>query len=240
MVGRGAGWRLVAHCIDHLNSSLPGMQRKSTNKMQSFSSFRTSWLLAISTAVAIGFVALSRTPWLPALTDAAGLVYEWIMLLAAVALLLGVVNVMRLHIQRIQLGLRDWELSLILLSVLAAVAVAGLLSPAGVASPLMEWLFDSLLAPAQAALFSLLAFFMAAAAFRYLRISRASGIWMLAGALLVLLLQMPMSSAWLPPAVANFAAWLISVPVMAAVRGLLLGSGVALLIVTLRLLVGRV
>jgi hypothetical protein len=175
----------------------------------------------------------------PDLTGALSVGYQWLMLLAGVALLIGVVNVLALHLWRIQTGRRDWVLSLVLVAVLVAVFVAGVVSPAGANGPLLNWVFDALVAPSQAALFSLLVFFMAAAAFRYLRVTRPGGAWMLAGALIVLLAQWPVATQWLPPAYVQATFWLVDAPVMAALRGVLLGSGIALLVVGLRLLAGK-
>jgi hypothetical protein len=165
--------------------------------------------------------------------------YQWLVFLAGAALLLGVANVAAMHLWRIQTGQRDWVLSLVLLAVLLAVFVAGAVSPAGASAPLLGWVFDALVAPGQASLFALLAFFMAAAAFRYLRLDRPGGVWMLAGVLIVLLAQWPLLTPWLPPSLAAVAFWLLDAPIMAALRGLLLGSGIALLVIGLRLLLGK-
>ena len=62
---------------------------------------------------------------------------------------------------------------------------------------------------------------------------------MLVGTLIVLLAQWPLATQWLPPAYAQATFWLVDAPVMAALRGVLLGSGIALLVVGLRLLVGK-
>lgn len=165
--------------------------------------------------------------------------YQWLILLGGAALLIGTGNVVAMHLWRIQTGQRDWVLSLVLVAVLLAVFVAGAINPAGGSAPAMSWIFDALIAPGQASLFALLAFFMAAAAYRYLRIDRPGGGWMLAGALIVLIAQWPLAAGVLPPAFAGFAFWLLDGPAMAALRGLLLGSGIALLVIGLRLLVGK-
>jgi hypothetical protein len=196
-------------------------------------------LLTFLILVALAVLIVDRIGIAPDLTAALSVGYQWLMLLAGVALLIGVVNVLALHLWRIQTGQRDWVLSLVLVAVLVAVFVAGVVSPAGATGPLLNWVFDALVAPSQAALFSLLVFFMAAAAFRYLRVTRPGGAWMLAGALIVLLAQWPLATQWLPPAYAQATFWLVDAPVMAALRGVLLGSGIALLVVGLRLLAGK-
>jgi hypothetical protein len=200
---------------------------------------RTNWLFVILLVAALAFVVLGRLPGWPGFSTVTRTGYTWAILLGGVALLLGVVNVLWLHIRRIALGQRDWGLSLVLVAVLVAVASSGLLSPAGAASPLLEWIFDAVIAPGQAALFALLVFFMAAAAFQYLRIGRRGGAWLLAGFLVILAAQTPFVTAWLPPGSADAANWFLNAPVMAALRGVLLGGSLALLVVGLRLLLGR-
>jgi len=200
---------------------------------------RSNWLFAILLMAALIFVVLSRVPGWAGFSAIVRAGYEWALLLGGVALLLGIVNVLWLHMRRIALGQRDWVLSLALIAMLIAVAGAGLLSPAGATSPLLEWVFDAVIAPGQAALFALLVFFMAAAAFQYLRIGRRGGAWMLAGFLVILAAQTPFIFAWLPPESAGVADWLLNAPVMAALRGVLLGGSLALLVVGLRLLLGR-
>lgn len=196
-------------------------------------------LVALVALVAFLFLGLERTGLLPGLRPATAVLYQWLMLFGGVALLLGVVNVAWLHLRRIQQGQRDWVLSLVLLAVMLPVVVAGLLNPLGAGSPLVQWVFDSIVAPGQAALFALLIFFMAAAAYRFLRVGRAGGFWLLAGTLLVVAVQMPAATAWLPQAWVDATFWLVDAPVTAAVRGLLLGGGLAMLVAGLRLLLGR-
>jgi hypothetical protein len=77
---------------------------------------------------------------------------------------------------------------------------------------------------------------MAAAAYRYLRIGRPGGVWLLAGVLLVFAVQMPIAHTLLPDAFANLIGWLVDVPIMAALRGALLGSSFAVIMIAVRFL----
>lgn len=197
-----------------------------------------SLLLSTVILLSLTMLVLERLG-VAAVASTLALGYQWLIFLAGIALLIGTANVAAMHLWRIQTGQRDWVLSLVLLAVLLAVFVAGLVSPAGANGPLLDWVFTALVAPGQASLFALLVFFMAAAAYRFLRIDRPGGAWMLAGALIVFIAQWPLATQWLPPAYASAAFWLLDAPVMAALRGLLLGSGIALLVIGLRLLVGK-
>ena len=202
-------------------------------------SLRPSYLLIVLFVALAGVIVLDRLLPTPTTQAVVATIYQWLGVLGGAALLLGLVNVAWLHMRRVLRGQRDWALSLILVAVMAAVFVAGILNPTGAASPLLTWVFDHLIAPGQLALFALLALVMAAAAYRFVHVGRAGGAWLLAGLLIVLVVQMPMSSGWLPTWLATATFWFVDTPVMAALRGALLGSGIALLIVGLRLLLGR-
>jgi hypothetical protein len=190
-------------------------------------------LILIGVMLLLGF---DRFVELSPLRTLSVIVYEWGMLLSAFALLLGAANVAWVHGRRVVAGNPGWLHSLVLVMALAVVLVTGLFSTTGVRSPLVEMLFDTIIAPGQATLFALLAFFMAAAAYRYLRIGRPGGIWLLAGVLLVFAVQMPIANAALPTAIAGFVNWIVDVPAMAALRGALLGSSFALMIIAIRFL----
>ena len=187
-------------------------------------------------AGALLLLGIDRFANLPLLRPIAIVIYEWGILLSAFALLLGVINVAWVHVRQVLAGNPGWQQSLALVVMLAVVLVTGLFSVTGVRSPLVELLFDAIIAPGQATLFALLAFFMAAAAYRYLRIGRPGGIWLLTGVLLVFAVQMPIAHTLLPTAFANLIDWVVDVPAMSALRGALLGSSFALVIIAIRFL----
>lgn len=188
-------------------------------------------ILLVVVSLTIVLDRIGVAPWLRPITD---LLYGWGILLAAVGLLLGVLNVAWTHLRRIIVGENQWPYSMALVAALTAVLAGGLLSPLGAESPLSEWLFASIIAPGQATLFALLAFFMVGAAFRYLRAGRHGGGWMLAGALLMLTAQAPAAGVWMPAEFTQLTAWALEVPAMAALRGALMGSSIALALVAIR------
>ncbi len=163
--------------------------------------------------------------------------YGWSLLLGAFALLLGIANALWFHLGRVQRGQREWPFSLLLLIVFAIVFAAGIMSAKGAAGPLVEWIFDAVLAPGQATLYALTGLFLLGAAYHYLRIDRPGGLWILAGALLMLLVQTPFSYQRMPEVLIDLADWLLIWPVMATMRGVLLGGALAVLFISLRLII---
>lgn len=165
--------------------------------------------------------------------------YRSMIVLGAVALLLGILNVVAVHVRRIRAGDKEWSFSLVLILCLIGTWVTGLAAPNGIFNPIVAWIFERLVMPGQAALFALLPFFLAVAAWRYLRFDQKGGSWMLAGALLMLFMQMPGSADSLLGGLVPFYDKWLSDPVIAVMRGVLLGGAVAALAAALRLMVGR-
>ncbi len=182
--------------------------------------------LLIATGAAL-LVLVDRANLWPGTRPYATLLYSWVLLLSGFALLLGLANVLLVHLWKVAKGQEEWVLSLFLIGVMLVVLVMGLLAPSGTTSPVMEWIFDSIIAPSQAALFALTAFFLMAAAYRFLRLSHPGGVWILLGVFLTLLVQTPFTQANLPGIFVDFVDWLLIWPVMAALRGALLGVGLA-------------
>lgn len=199
----------------------------------------TNRIALIVVAVTAGIVLADRFDITPRTGETALLLYHWALLLGAFTLLLGVGSAIAVHLERILRGDREWLLSLLLVVAFVLVLVAGLTTPGGVTNPLMEWTFDAIIAPGQATLFALTGFFVVAAAYQYLRLNRTGGLWMLAGALITLFAQTPLSQNALPPVLVQFADWLLVGPVMAAMRGALLGGAIATLFVGIRFFVGQ-
>jgi hypothetical protein len=197
----------------------------------------TGTLALLVVAACFLVILLERAGIAPQLQPVTTALYTWSVLLAAFALLLGVANVGLVHLRRIYTGQREWLASLALLVTLLSVLLAGLLDPRGATAPMVEWFFDAIIAPGQATIFALLAFFTTAAAYRYLRIGRRGGAWMLAGCLVILVAQMPLIA--LPTPARDVVNWLVERPGSAVLRGALLGGSLAMLIVGVRFLLGR-
>lgn len=186
-----------------------------------------------------GFGASSGGQMQGAVQLATASLYDWAVVLAAVVLVLGAVNLLWVHVLRIQHGQAGWWQSLLLVVALVGVLIAGFVNPSGDRSPLVEWTFDSLLAPGYAALFALLAFFTASAIYQQMNVRSASGRWVVVGVLAMALAQMPAARVLLPAQFSSTMVWMVDVPLTATLRGVLIGVALALVIVAARYLLGR-
>jgi hypothetical protein len=154
--------------------------------------------------------------------------------LAAVALVLGVLNLFVVHLLRI----RQNRYSLVLLLSMLAVFGLAVTDALGITNHSVTGVFNLVQAPLEAALASLLAFFLLFMGVRLLRRQRNvwSGLFM-ATAIVLLLSQSPLPgqlNALLTP-VRNL---INGIFVTAGMRGILIGVALATITLSLRLLAG--
>lgn len=193
-------------------------------------------IIPVSIAIAFGIlVLLSQLIKNDVLDGIGGVLVEWAALIFAFAVLLGLWNVIAVHIQRLARRDRNAWSSLVIL--LSAFAVFITVLPSGGASAASSWLFRYAYQPLEASFLALLVFFIATAAYRSLRVrSWETGLFV-AAALVVLIGTAPIASSispWLPAA----KEWVLSVPAVAGVRGILLGVALGVIATGLRLLTG--
>jgi len=161
---------------------------------------------------------------------------DWVVILAAFAIVLGLLNVLRVHGVRLVRRTSPWLdrfYSLVLLIAVITVLAIGI---GGSQTPLMSWTYHYVYLPLSATMFSLLAFYIASAAYRVLRLSSGQAAVMLVVGLVVLLGQIPMGSDW--PILQDLREWVLSVPALAGIRGILIGAALGAITTGLRVLMG--
>jgi hypothetical protein len=180
----------------------------------------------------------------------------WFNILAVFAFILGGASLLKTHLVKIVRRRTDWGYSLVTLVSFVGVLVVGLAKlggPAGLAGDFahpQSWLQDayaSLYAPLMASLYSLLAFFVASAAYRAFRLRSLESSVLLSAAVIVLLGRTPLGtwlSNLLPDQLAflridNLSMWILAVPNVAGQRAVLIGIAIGVVALTVRLLAGR-
>ncbi len=151
-------------------------------------------------------------------------------MVAGMALLLGFVRLLNLHLRRVRQRKSGYSLvALITAIVVLVVLVADRFLNLGATA----WVFNAVIAPAQSSLGALLAIFLGAAAVRMAQRRRTWGtLWFLLSAMVVLLTQIPVSSGSILLPIRQF----FDALAMGGLRGLLLGVALGTLAVALRVL----
>lgn len=173
----------------------------------------------------------------PALGGLAGFLTGLLVLLAAAAAVAGTLSLLRRHVGRLATG-TDRIGSVALLVGMALILLPGLVpGSSGADAPAVRWVVAALLAPLVAAIFALLFPLLLAAIRRGLHLRGPETLVMLAGAVAVLVLLLPLGGTpglWL----ADAADWVQTVPVAAVFRGLLLGVAAIGAVTAARILLG--
>jgi hypothetical protein len=160
---------------------------------------------------------------------------SWAAIITAFALFLGFANVVSVHWGRIRTQKPGTIYSVVLLVSLFGTLALGL--GGGPLSTSSQFIFDFILQPLEATFFALLALFMATAAFRAFRVRNLESFFFVLFALIVLLGQVPVS-IYLWPEFPVIKDWILNVPTLAGVRGILLGVALGVIATGMRVLTG--
>ena len=167
------------------------------------------WLIAAVTGCVM--IGAYFVPYAQSWRDEAGI---WFEILAAIAFVLGGVNLFAQHLQKISARRAGWGYSAVTLVSFLTMFIVGVLK-VGVNSDRPDypwsgsyqsegsalwWLFEYIYNPLQATMFALLAFYVASAAFRAFRAKNTESTLLLVTAFIVLLAQ-TYAGTWLTAAV---------------------------------------
>jgi hypothetical protein len=155
-------------------------------------------------------------------------------ILAAFAFLLGGASLLGRHGRKIRRRARGWGFSA---ACLAAVTAEG---------SVLGWIYEYVFGPCDASLISLLAFYVASASFRAFRVRNAEATVMLLTAFIVLLGRTflgGVATDWLPSQLAplkipNLVQWIMSVPVTAGNRAIMIGIALGIISTSLKVMLG--
>ncbi len=201
----------------------------------------TRLVTMVSTAIAIASGLIVTVGYFlqnyPAIIELRVVFVDWAIQLAAVALLIGVINLLRVHSGKISTGGLNAVYSIV--TVAALVITFGLGIVLGPDHPWPLWLFNYIQVPIETSLMALLAIALAYASARVLsrRLNLLSVLFVIT-ALVVLLGMGTFPWGEIPGISDILAPWLMRVPAAAGARGILLGVALGTIATGLRVLMG--
>ena len=184
----------------------------------------------------------------------------WVQIIASFAAILGLVSVLNYHLQRIKLKRPGFAFSFVTLGAALLMGVAGFLPvpfPGFGAGhmdqgSIFSWLFNNTMVPMQATMFSILAFYIASAAFRAFRARSFEATALLIAACIVMIGRVPIGDL-ITKATPGFlvnahqyhlldftavSSWLLNVPNNAVQRGIMLGVILSQVAIGVRIIFG--
>ena len=170
---------------------------------------------------------------------------NWTIIIGIFTLVVGIGSLVGLHYDRIAHRKEQWRYSIVTLVALAFVTVIGLYSPDAIQNPrgLFMHVYFYVLAPVTATMFSLLAFFIASAAYRAFRARTVLASLLLLSAVIVMLGRVPIGeymTGWLPEGLrfSDIAKFILDYPNTAAKRAIYIGVGLGVAATSLKIILG--
>lgn len=204
-------------------------------------------LATLIAGVAGLIVLLDFAGAIPSIDLTAQLIINWAALLAVLALLVGLLNVVGSHLRRVLSRSSDWIYSLVLLLAMLLTIVFGTiigptsggytLFPASLVEQPIRDVFHAVYEPLAASFLALLAFFSLSAALRALRRRTADALVIVIVAALVLAMNALPQLAGLP-VLGSSIGWVSDYVALAGARGLLIGAALGAVVAGVRVLLG--
>ncbi len=170
-------------------------------------------------------------------------IISWALIIGPFALILGVATFVNLHWVRIRRRAEYWQYSIAVFAGLIVMVVIGV--PFGPGHPAFKWVFKYVQVPMDATMFSLLAFFIASAAYRAFRARTLDATLLLVAALIVMIGNAPVGNLiWnkIMPFADNLPSasrqWILENPNLSARRGIIFGVSLGVISQSIRIILG--
>ena len=170
-------------------------------------------------------------------------VIEWTLVIGPFALVLAIVTLVQTHWTRIRRRSEYWQYSFLVF--IGMIVMLGFGIPLGQKSSVFVWLFEYVQVPMDATMFSLLAFFIASAAYRAFRARTLEATLLLGAALIVMIGNVPIGDViWntVMPFRDNLPSdarqWILDNPNLSARRGIILGISLGVISQSIRIILG--
>lgn len=161
---------------------------------------------------------------------------QWFLIATAFAVLLGVVNLTIIHLSNVSGQKSGWVYSLILLVSMWGIIIYGLFRTNQ--DPFYQnILYNRMLNPLSATMYSILVFYIASAAYRAFRIRSFEATLLLVTAIVVMLGRAPIGDL-ISPALPDLTNWLQDIPNTAGMRGIMIGATLGAVATALRVIAG--
>jgi hypothetical protein len=172
---------------------------------------------------------------------------DFLRLLSAFAIILGLVSLLRVHQDKIKRKRENWPYSYVLIASFLVSGVIGLLG--GIEGELflptriagfqfdIQTLYLNIIVPLGSTMFALLAFFMSSASYRAFRARSVESSLLLSAAFIIMIGVLPLAdkiSTHLP----SFAQWIMDIPNVAAKRGITFGIALGGIATSLKIILG--
>jgi len=200
--------------------------------------------LIITAVVGITLIVVYFIPH-PPLSGLRDLFSDWYNVIAAFAIYLGILNLLKNSGDKIYKKKKGWGFSVVIILGFLLITIVGLASGSrfGDIGTSFYYIYDRIYFPLMATMFAILAFFIGSASYRAFRARNKEATMLLLAAFIVMLGRVPIGyylSSWLPEGwrLGNIADWIMDVPQTAGQRAVMIGVALGIVSTSLRVILG--
>jgi len=196
--------------------------------------------VAITLILAILYVLANYFTGVAFLDTAKNLLDRWYLIVAAWAVLVGSINLTQIHGRRISGKREGWIFSVWLLICLYGMMFFGIFVAKNASHPGWTFMYNQLIAPMNATVYSTIVFYIGSAAYRAFRVRSPEASVLLVTALIMMLGRVPLGRMLLGghPALSQMADWILNIPNSAGMRGIQIGACLGGVATALRIALG--
>jgi hypothetical protein len=166
-------------------------------------------------------------------------IQQWVIIVVAFTYVLGMANIMRINLKQIGARSKDWPYKVALVAGVVITMAVGFSEGTKYLDDgtRFSWIYNTFYSAMSATMFSLLAFFIASAAFRAFRVRTVEAFLLAVAAFILMLGRVPIGNA-IHPVLPQAAEWLMNIPQNAAKRGILMGAALGVMATGFRIILG--
>jgi hypothetical protein len=200
--------------------------------------------LVLTAIVGITMIIAHFIPPLNILKD---LFEDWFFIIAAFAIILGILNLILVNGNKIYRKQKGWPFGVVVILGFLVMTIVGLGFSGGRSfqdpGTRFYYLYMNVYYPLSATMFALLAFFVASASYRAFRARNVEATMLLGAAFVLMLGRVPIGewiSAWLPEGyrLGNAADWIMDFPMTAGQKAIMIGIALGVVSSALRVILG--
>jgi hypothetical protein len=174
------------------------------------------------------------------LDNTANTLQSWVLLIVSMATLIGVISIGMVHGKRVQRQSEGWYFSGILLLVMVVMALTGLPLESiglGTQNPVYDFLFTNVQTPLSGTMYSILAFFIASAAYRAFRARNVEASIVLIAGIFMVMSNAPIFTSFFG-GFKTIGDWIFDVPNASTMRAVTIGAALGAIALAVRTLMG--
>lgn len=161
----------------------------------------------------------------------------WLRIITGFAMLLGIASLCHIHYQKIKSLAAGWGYSAIVFVSMIVTILVGLWAGGGEEGTGLGWIYNNMLVPLQGTMFSILAFFVASAAYRAFRARTKEATVLLLAAIIVMAGRVPLGEYIFAP-ISSVSDWVLNVLNTGARRGIIIGISLGAIATSLKIILG--